>query len=326
MNKNKAMKAIILKDFGGTEQLDYADIPVPSIMDNEVLIRSYAIGLNPVDVKTRKGKGQAARLKNEQPMILGWDVSGVVVEAGSKVTRFRKGDSVFGMINLPGAGKTYAEFVAAPEDHLAMKPENVSHEEAAAASLAAMTAWQALVDQAQIGKGQTILIHAASGGVGHYAVQIAKHHELFVIGTSSAENREFVLSLGTDQHIDYKSERFEDVSPQVDVVLDAIGGENIDRSLKVLKPGGTIVSLPSGVSEDVSAKAAAQGKRGIFFFVKSNGKDMQQIARLLESGVLRSHVSKRFLFADIRAAHDLLESGKTRGKIVLAVGDVKRET
>jgi len=311
------MKAIILKDFGGTDNLEVADIPIPQIKENEVLIRSHAIGLNPVDVKTRKGKGQAARLKNEYPMILGWDVSGVVVERGDAVTAFNKGDEVFGMINLPGAGKSYAEYVAAPADQIAVKPKNISHEEAAAASLAAMTAWQALTNQAHIKKSQLILIHAASGGVGHFAVQIAKYFGAYVIATSSSENREFVLSLGADEHIDYKSVRFEEVSQQVDVILDSIGGDNIDRSLKVLKPGGTIVSLPSGVSEDVAEKAAAQGKKGIFFFVKSNGKDMQQIAKLLSDGSLHAHVSKKFSFDEIVPAHQLIESGKTRGKIVL---------
>jgi NADPH:quinone reductase-like Zn-dependent oxidoreductase len=311
------MRAIILKSFGGVEQLEYKETPSPKINDNEVLIRSRAIGLNPVDVKTRIGKGQAARLKLHDPMILGWDVSGEIVEAGSAVTNFKVGDEVFGMINLPGAGKTYAEFVAAPGEHITLKPANVSHEESAAASLAAMTAWQALVDQAQIKAGQKILIHAASGGVGHYAVQFAKHYGAYVIATSSAQNKELVLSLGADEHIDYKSVKFEEVCPQVDIVLEAIGGDNIDRSLKVLKPGGTIVSLPSGVSESVTEKAAAQGKKGIFFFVKSNDKDLKKIADLLENGSVRSHVSKVFAFSDIKSAHELLESGKAQGKLIL---------
>ena len=311
------MRAIILKSFGGVEQLEYKETPSPKINDNEVLIRSRAIGLNPVDVKTRIGKGQAARLKLHDPMILGWDVSGEIVEAGSAVTNFKVGDEVFGMINLPGAGKTYAEFVAAPGEHITLKPANVSHEKAAAASLAAMTAWQALVDQAQIKAGQKILIHAASGGVGHYAVQFAKHYGAYVIATSSAQNKELVLSLGADEHIDYKSVKFEEVCPQVDIVLEAIGGDNIDRSLKVLKPGGTIVSLPSGVSESVTEKAAAQGKKGIFFFVKSNDKDLKKIADLLENGSVRSHVSKVFAFSDIKSAHELLESGKAQGKLIL---------
>ena len=311
------MKAIVLKDFGGADQLVIRDLPKPVIKENEVLIKAHAIALNPVDVKTRNGKGQAAKLKNEDPMILGWDVSGIIEATGSAVTKFRKGDEVFGMINLPGAGKAYAEFVAAPQEHIILKPSNITHEAAAAASLAAMTAWQALVDQAEIKSGQKILIHAASGGVGHYAVQIAKHFGAYVIGTSSAENKSFVLSLGADEHIDYRSVKFEEVSPHVDIVLETIGGENIDRSLKVLKEGGTIVSLPSGVSETVAEKAAAQNKKGIFFFVHSDAGDLQQLAALLEKGTLRSHVSQRFSFEEIWKAHALLESGKAKGKLVL---------
>jgi len=311
------MKAIILKDFGGPDKLEIKEIPDPFINENEVLIKSRAIGLNPVDIKTRKGKGQAAKLRNENPMILGWDVSGVIVETGADVSKFKKGDEVFGMINLPGVGKTYAELVAAPQDQITKKPAGISHEDAAAASLAAMTAWQALVDQAKIKSGQKILIHAASGGVGHFAVQIAKHFGAYVIGTSSAANKEFVRSLGADEHIDYRSVRFEEVSPMVDVVLDAIGGENIDRSLKVLKEGGTIVSLPSGISESVGEKAAAQHKKGFFFFVHSNSSDMDRIAALLQKGSIRPYVSQKFTFEEISKAHELLESGKVKGKLVL---------
>jgi NADPH:quinone reductase-like Zn-dependent oxidoreductase len=311
------MKAIILKDFGGTDQLEIKEIPIPALRDNEVLIKAHAIGLNPVDVKTRSGKGQAAKLRKENPMILGFDVSGVITGTGSSVTAFKKGDEVFGMINIPGIGKTYAEYVVAPQEHIAFKPENISHEEAAAASLAAMTAWQALVDQAKIKPGQKILIQAASGGVGHFAVQIAKHFGAYVIGTSSAANKDFVLSIGADEHIDYKSVKFEDASPMVDIVLETIGGENIDRSLSVLKEGGTIVSLPSGASESVSEKAAAQNKKGICFLVHSNGKEMQQIADLLKQGILRSYVSQVFSFEEIKKAHEILASGKAKGKLVM---------
>jgi NADPH:quinone reductase-like Zn-dependent oxidoreductase len=313
------MKAIVLKDFGEVDQLVIRDVPKPVVSDGEVLIKAHAIGLNPVDVKTRIGKGQAARLRKENPMILGFDVSGIVTETGSSVTRFKKGDEVFGMINIPGTGKAYAEFVAAPEAHIASKPANISHEEAAASSLAAMTAWQALVHQAKIKAGQKILIHGASGGVGHFAVQIAKHFGAYVIGTSSAENKDFVLSIGADEHIDYKSVKFENVSPMVDVVLETIGGENIDRSLKVLKEGGVIVSLPSGASDSVSEKAAAQKKKGIFFLVNSNGTDMKQVADLLKQGALHPHISQVFNFEEIGKAHEILASGKTKGKLVMKV-------
>lgn len=311
------MKAIILKDFGGIDQLEIEEIPTPSINDNEVLIEAHAIGLNPVDVKTRMGKGQAAKLRNDHPMILGFDVSGTITETGAGVTRFKKGDEVFGMINIPGTGKAYAQYVAAPEDHISLKPQNISHEEAAASCLAAMTAWNALVHQAEIKPGQKILIHAASGGVGHFAVQMAKHIGAYVIGTSSAENSEFVFSLGADEHIDYQSVKFEDVCPMVDVVLETIGGDNIDRSLKVLKEGGVIVSLPSGASQDVSEKAAAQKKKGIFFLVNSNGNDMRQIAELLKEGVLHPFISHIFSFGEIGKAHEMLASGKTKGKLVM---------
>ena len=313
------MKAIVLKDFGGADQLEIQDIQKPVCRSNEVLIRTHAIGLNPVDVKTRKGKGQAARLKNENPMILGWDVSGIVERTGSSVTSFAAGDEVFGMINLPGTGKTYASYVCATVQHLAKKPPSISYEEAAASSLAAMTALQALVNQAQIKPGQKILIHGASGGVGHFAVQIAKHYGAYVIGTSSASNRDFVLSLGADQHIDYTAVDFENVVNNMDVVLDTIGGNNIDRSLITLKEDGTIVSLPSGISEDVTEKAAKQNKTGIFFFVQSNEHDINQIASLLQTGAIRAHVSHVYSFDEIRDAHAMLESGRTKGKIVLTV-------
>jgi NADPH:quinone reductase-like Zn-dependent oxidoreductase len=312
------MKAIILKDFGGTDQLNYEDIPVPEIKPDEVLINTKAIGINPVDVKTRKGKGQAANLRKEHPMILGWDVSGVIVKTGEQVKNFKTGDEVFGT-KIPAIGKTYAEFVAAPAEHIALKPENISHAEAAAAGIAAITAWQALVTHAGLKKGETILIHAASGGVGHYAVQIAKRIGAYVIGTSSAENKNFVMDLGADQHIDYKKQPFEEVAPMVDKILDPIGGENIDRSLKVLKKGGTIVALPSGLSESVSDKAKEQGKIGIFFFAKSNSGDMHQIAQLLQEGAIHSHVTKPFSFNEMRAAHDMVESGRVAGKVVVVL-------
>ncbi len=311
------MRAIVLQSFGGAENLIYSDVPRPSVRDDEVLVKISAIGINPVDVKTRNGKGQAARLKEDPPMILGWDISGVVLETGEAVTRFSEGDEVFGMIHIPGHGRAYAEYVAAPAAHLAHKPGNVSHEEAAAAGIAAITAWQALTRRAGVQKGQKLLIHAASGGVGHYAVQMAKHLGAYVIGTSSAANRDFVLSLGADQHIDYQAKPFEEVSPQVDVIIDAIGGDHIDRSLKVLKEGGTIISLPSGVSESVGGKAAAQNKKGIFFLVNSNEADIISLSDLFAAGKLHSRIAKVFSFEEVKQAHKMIETGKTAGKVVM---------
>jgi NADPH:quinone reductase-like Zn-dependent oxidoreductase len=315
------MKAIVLKEPGGPESLILTDIPVPEISDYEVLVSVKAIGINPVDIKTRKGKGLWGVLKEFDPVIIGWDLSGIVTKAGSKVSAFRKGDEVFGMVNFPGHGKTYAEYVAAPAVHLALKPSTVSHEEAAAASLAALTAWQVLKYKPGIKKGDRVLIHSAAGGVGHYAVQMAKHLGAWVAGTASGKNRDFILGLGADQHIDYEKQNFEDHLNDMDFVLDTIGDGYSDRSFNVLKPGGTIVCIPSGTSEDLTQKASKRGLNGYHFRVQASGDDMKEIAGMLERGILRSVVSKTFTFEEIRAAHLQIETGRTRGKIVVTAGE-----
>ena len=313
------MKAIVLRGFGGVENLESVEIPVPDISDNEVLVKVKSFSINPVDIKTRLGRGHASRLKEYNPMILGWDISGVITRAGKSVASFKEGDEVFGMVNFPGHGRAYAEYVAAPESHIALKPFNISHEEAAAASLAALTAWQLLKEKSGIKSGYKVLIHSAAGGVGHYAVQMAKYLGAYVIGTSSAQNRDFVLSLGASEHIDYEKQSFEDVVKDLDFVLDTIGGNYIDRSLLVLRCGGTIISIPSGASESVREKAKALGMNGDTFRVQSNGRDMKEIADLLQIGTVKSHVSKIFGFDEIRAAHQQIETGKTRGKIVVTL-------
>jgi len=311
------MKAIILKNFGGSENLMQTEIPLPVISGGEVMLRVSVFSINPVDIKTRKGKGVAPQLKETDPMILGWDFSGRVYETGSDVSSLKNGDEVFGLVNFPGPGKTYAEFIAANEMHLALKPANISHAEAAGASLAAMTAWQILKDKMKIKKGDRILVHSAAGGVGHYAVQMAKHLGAWVAGTASAVNRDFIMNLGASEHVDYEKERFEDVLSGFDFVLDSIGGDYIDRSLKVLKPGGTIVTMPSGFADVVKEKAAAKGYTGEPFSVRPNGANMREIAEMLEKGILRSHISRTFGIEEIKEAHHQIETGKTRGKIVV---------
>lgn len=313
------MKAIVLKEFGDTENFEIIEVPIPTITGEEVLIQVKAISINPVDAKTRTGKGMAGRLKEIKPLILGWDISGIVTEVAPGVTAFKKGDEVFGMVNFPGHGKAYAEYVAAPASHLALKPKNITHAEAAAATLAALTAWQALVPNAKIQKGQKVLIHAAGGGVGHYAVQIAKHLGAYVAGTASASNRDFVLSLGADQHIDYHSQELTNAISEVDFVLDTIGGENIDRSLPVIKKGGTLISIPSGLNEAVAEKAKAAGVNGYFFLVESSGDDMKELAKLLEKGIVKSFVSQTYPFSEMDKAHKQIETGKTKGKIVITL-------
>jgi NADPH:quinone reductase-like Zn-dependent oxidoreductase len=311
------MKSMILKGPGGTDNLAIADIPVPVISENEVLIKVKAIAINPIDIKTRIGKGLYSTLKDAHPLILGWDVSGVITKAGMGPGIFKPGDEVFGMINFPGHGKAYAEYVAAPADHIAFKPANISHREAAGASLAALTAWQVLKYRSGINKGDRVLIHAAAGGVGHFAVQMAKHLGAWVAGTSSAGNRKFVLDLGADMHIDYQNKCFEDELDNIDFVLDSIGNEYTGRSFSVLKPGGTIVCIPSGTSPDIAEKAAARNLTGSHFRVRSDKNDITEIARMLEKGVIKTFISKIFAFDEIGAAHQHIETGRTRGKIVV---------
>jgi len=312
------MEAIILKGFGGVENLIKTELPIPVISDNEVLVKVRSFSINPVDIKTRLGRGQASRLKEYNPIILGWDISGTVTDTGKSVTSFKTGDEVFGMVNFPGHGKAYAEYVAAPEAHLAPRPFNISPEEASAASLAALTAWQILKEKFLIKPGYRVLIHSAAGGVGHFAVQMAKHLGAYVIGTSSAANKNFVLNLGASEQIDYENQIFENEVSDVDFVLDTMGGEYIDRSLLTMRCGGTIVSIPSAASEFVLEKAKAKGMNGENFRVQSNGKNMKEISDLLQMGIVKSHISKIFSIDEIRSAHQQIESGKTKGKIVVS--------
>jgi NADPH:quinone reductase-like Zn-dependent oxidoreductase len=311
------MKAIILKDFGGADQLQEVELPVPGISEGEVLVEVKAISINPVDVKTSEGKGAAGQFKDADPKILGWDMAGIVKE--SKSPLFEAGDEVFGMVNFPGQGKVYAEYVAAPADQLAEKPAGVSFPAAAATTLAALTAWQAFSDHSRVRAGQRVLVHAAAGGVGHFAVQIAKHAGAYVIGTASAANRDFVLGLGADVHIDYKTDKFEDLAKDMDFVLDTIGGENIDRSLQVLKKGGTIICIPGDANQQVEEKAKAKGMKGIRMLVQSSGEDMQNLASLLEEGAIKPTVSEEFPFEKIKDAFAQVASGTTRGKVIVTV-------
>ena len=284
-----------------------------------MLIKVKEISINPVDIKTRNGKSLYDDLKKESPIILGWDVSGLITEVGPGVEQFKTGDEVFRMIHFPGHGKAYAEYVVAPVSHMALKPTNISHEEAAAATLAALTAWQALVTHAKVKKGQKVLIHAAAGGVGHYAIQIAKHLGAYVIGTSSAANREFVIGLGADEHIDYKTQRLEDAVKEVDFVLDSIGETTIDASVAVTKKGGTVIFLPGGTTDEKLKTLNSSGVKCYRILVESNGNDMKQLAILLEKGIIKSHVSKVFPFDGITDAHLQIETGKTVGKVVVTI-------
>lgn len=313
------MKAIVLQGFGGVEKLLMKELPMPVLSSNEVLIEVRAISINPVDVRTRQGSAMADYLKDNHPLILGWDISGVVKETGQKVSKFKTGDEVFGLINFLGHGKGYAEYVAAPESNLALKPDNITYVEAAAATLSALTAWQLLHNYAKLKKGDRVLILAASGGVGHYAVQIAKFIGAYVIGVSSSKNKEFVLELGADEHVAYDEANFEDVVAEVDIVVDAFSKESLFKSLQIVKSNGMILSLLPFISEEVLAKAKEKKVDIHYSLVKSSGADMDMIAGLLAKGGIKSYVSEVFSFADMRKAHLSMESERTVGKIVVQV-------
>lgn len=313
------MKAIILEQTGGIENLVIKEISTPAIGDNEVLVAVKAISINPVDYKVRGNEDVLTMIYGAQrPAIIGWDIAGTVAAAGSKVSQFKEGDRVFGMVNFAGAGNAYAEFVAAPAAHLAKIPDAVSFEGAAACTLAALTALQVLRDKVK--KGDKVLIHAGSGGVGHFAIQIAKSMGVHVITTCSAKNKDFVMSLGADEHIDYRTRAFEEVLSDIDFVFDMFNGDILHNSVKVLKKGGAVVSIPSGeFSEEVQNLAKEKGVDVSFYLVQSNGDDMNIIKDMLENGVLKPHVSKTFSFAELAKAHEHLETGRTVGKVVVKV-------
>jgi NADPH:quinone reductase-like Zn-dependent oxidoreductase len=311
------MKAITLNGFGGVENLTLVDIPVPAIQNDEVLIKVKYLSINPVDAKARLGKSLNQLIKDKLPAILGWDLSGVITQVGADVSDFKVGDDVFSMIAFPQLGSAYAEYVAAKANELALKPANISHNEAAAATLAALTAWQNLTTHGNVKAGDKVLIHAASGGVGHYAVQMAKHLGAYVIGTSSAANRDFVLSLGADEHIDYKTQDFDKILSDIDFVLDAFGGEDTDRSIAVTKKGGKVLTITGPLLDSSIQKGKDVGVTSALTMVKANGDDMKAIADLLEKGIVKSHVSKTFPFEQMAEAHTQIESGRTIGRITL---------
>lgn len=284
-----------------------------------MLVRVNAISINPVDIKTRKGLGLYNSLKNDEFTILGWDIAGEVVQAGEDVTTLEEGDEVFGMINFPGHGKAYAEYVTAPASHLAEKPELVSTQEAVAGTLAALTAWQVLLDEAKLQAGEKILIHAAAGGVGHFAVQIAKYLGAYVIGTASEANYDFVKELGADDFVDYAKEKFEEIVKDADVVFDTVGGNNPLRSLASLKEGGRLVAIAGGITDEVKQLAETGKIKAWSYLVHSNGDDMEQIAELMEAGTIKAHISKEYSFEEMPEAHRQIETGKTRGKIVVVL-------
>jgi len=311
------MKAVRIHQYGGSEVLVYENAPLPTILPDEVLIKVHASGVNPVDWKIREGL-RLTTFPTELPLTLGWDVSGVIESIGTEVTDFKKGDKVYSRPNIARNG-TYAEYVAVKASEVAFKPKTIEHVRAASVPLAALTAWQALFDHGKLEAGQKVLIIGASGGVGSFAVQLAKWKKAKVIGVCSSKNVDFLKSLKADQVIDYTTVHYEDVVKNVDLVFDAVGGEAKVHGWKVLKAGGMFVSI-TGKPE--SNDPHAEGKHGAGFIVTPNKEQLTQIAKLIDEGTLRPVVSTVLPLSDARKAQDMLQhSQNVRGKIVLKVVD-----
>jgi len=316
------MRAITQDRFGDEHVLHLTGIPRPVPLPTEILVRVHAAGVNPVDWKTREGTGVAGVL-GQPPFVLGWDVSGVVESVGFGVTTLAPGDEVYGMPWFPRAAGAYAEYVTAPARQFAHKPAVASHEQAAAVPLAALTAWQALADTARVQSGQRVLITAAAGGVGHFAVQFAKHLGAHVVGVASARHHDYLTHLGVDDLVDYTAVRFEEAVQDVDVVIDLVGDAHdatSTRALTVLRGGGLLVAVPTGVTPPLQGAADEMGVRVTSFLVEPDGPALTRIAALIDAGEVAVEVAEVFPLEQAGHAHALGAAGRTRGKLVLRIG------
>jgi len=319
----ETMRAAVVDGPGGPDALRLAEVAVPTPVLSEVLVRVVAAGVNPIDAKTRAGRGMSAAI-NAWPAVLGLDVSGVVVRTPFDAHPFPVGTEVYGMASVPRTPGAYAEYVVVPTLSLARKPASLSHVEAAGVPVAALTAWGLVVETALAHQGQRILIHAGSGGVGHFAVQFAAYFGAHVIATGSPRNLDWLRELGAAEVVDYTSTRFEDAVAPVDVVIDLVGNVHDDtgtRSLDVLRPGGLLIEVPTGAWPGYRDAAAARGIRSTDYKVIPDGAALATIGRLLDSGAVRVFVDRVFDLDDAAAAHTEIERGHTRGKIVLHVSD-----
>ncbi|MGV9255469.1 NADP-dependent oxidoreductase [Streptomyces sp. NPDC003697] len=315
MNDVKTMRAISQDVLGGPEVLKEVRLERPSPRPNEVLVRVKAAGVNPTDWKHRATGG----FLGQPPFVLGWDASGIVEETGVGVAMFQPGDEVFGMLPYPFGHGSHAEYVTGPARAFVPKPASVDHIQAGALPLVSLTSWQALVERAGIREGQRVLIHAAAGGVGHVAVQIAKAHGAYVIGTASAGKHDFLREIGVDEPVDYRTTDFAEAVRDVDIVLDTLGGDTSLRSLRVLRPGGIVVSIVPFGSDEFYQEADRLGVRALRMLVDADHHGMTQIAELVESGRLRATIAKTFPLSEAAKAHELGETGHTTGKLVLVV-------
>jgi len=314
------MKACGIKEYGGRDKIECMALPDPAPGDGEVRIAIKAAGVNPVDYKIREGL-LAERMPSELPIVLGWDAAGVIDAVGTGVSRLKEGDEVYAYCRLDTIHDgAYAEYIVLPESSVALKPKNLSFEEAAGVPLAALTAYQALFDAGDVQSGETVLVHAAAGGVGGFAVQFAKNHGCRVFGTASAANHEYVKGLGADEAIDYRAEDFRDAvrglaSDGVDLAFDCVGGEVLEKTPDILKqPDGRMITIVDG------ARAGEMKEQGInagWIFVAPNAEQLAGMADMFESGTIKTRVAAVLPMSDAAKAHEMLESRHTAGKVVL---------
>lgn len=332
------MKAFIVDQYKKKGALRFGDVPEPQLQDGDVLVQIHATAVNQLDSKVRDGEFKLF-LPYRPPFVLGHDVAGTVLKVGSKVTKFKQGDSIFAR---PRDGRigTFAEFIAIDQADVAMKPKNLTMEEAASIPLVGLTAWQALVEEANLQKGQKVFIQAGSGGVGTFAIQLAKHIGATVATTASAANVDLVKRLGADIVIDYKKEDFEKVLQGYDVVLNSQDSKTLEKSLQVLKPGGKLISISGPpdpdfakelslnlflklvihfLSSSTRKKAKSLGVSYSFLFMKASGEQLSKITNLVESGIIRPVIDRVFLFESTPQALTYVETGRAKGKVVIKV-------
>lgn len=306
-----AMKVVRIHRFGGPDVLVLDEIPVPALRSDEILLRIKAASVNPIDFKIRSGEFPPVD-ESSLPYPMGRDASGVVQNVGSEVSDVAEGDAVFAMSGM-GQG-SYAECVVLKRDEWAPRPTLLDHAHAAAVPLAALTAWQGLFDHGELRKGQRVLIHGGAGGVGHMAIQFARHAGAYITVTASARDLDFVRELGADEAIDYRGERFEERVKNIDLVYDLIGGDTRERSFQVLRRGGIMVSTVGDPSKE---KATEFGVRVVGYMARSDADQLAQIGHLIDDGEVRINIAKTFTLDEAAAAQDFLENGHVRGKVVL---------
>ena len=312
IESKKEMKAAVFHEYGGPVEI--AEVARPKLQDSNVLVEVHAASLNPIDNILRAGFLRQM-LELTFPHVKGYDVSGTVVEIGNNVKNVKIGDKVFARPNQMDAG-SIAEFARIQEDELAIKPSNLTHEQAASVPLAGLTAWQALVTKGKIKEGNKVLIHAGSGGVGTLAIQIAKHFGAFVATTTSGKNLALVKELGADLVIDYTTQNFEDELSNCDLVIDTIGGETLARSFKVLKKGGKMVSIKSQDNDNLAQKYNVHFE---WFFMSPDGKMLSELAGLISQGAIKTVIDSVFRMDQAAEAFDRLATGRAKGKIIIAV-------